>query len=566
MSAEPPVLEIEDLEVLFDEGDGVGPISATLDPGADVLLLGPSGSGKSTLLRALTGAIPRVIAARTTGVVRVAGRSVADLGPGEVAALIGVVAQDPETGVCLPDVDDEIAFPLENLGTAPELIGPAVARTLELVGAGELRDRGTTALSGGELQRIALATALVSDPGLLVLDEPTAMLDAHGVDAVREAVRRVRDRTRAAVVLVEHRLDEYAGTAGLAGLPARWIVLDRNGRVMADGDSRRVIDQVGAELLHQGCWLPVEAELAVLTGGSGRLDDPVVDSFLQELSSSPPNGTGIIRPGPVLQVEGLAVAAPGLARRPGRSRRSRRRAAAVPTVLDGIDLLISPGELVALVGANGSGKSSLLTCLAGLNPPVAGRISGPRPGLVFQNPEHQFLATSVRAEIATGLADPADPVIDELLLQFDLAHLATHHPFRLSGGQQRRLSLAAMLAHDRPFLLADEPGFGLDRLATIAAMSALRAAADQGRGVVFSSHDLRAVATWADRVVVVGGGGVQADVPAQGFLADPGLIAAAGMRRSALLDKLVAQFPDPAVRATVLRQLDLRCTAAAVPV
>src|SRR5690606_31930436 len=176
----------------------------------------PSGSGKSTLLRTLHGAVPGAINARVTGRLSVAGRPVAETGVAGLADVVGVVGQDPSSGVCLSDVDDELAFPLENLCEDPARIPGLVGDALAAVGASHLAGRRTAELSGGEQQRIAIAAATVTRPRLLLLGEPTSMLDAAGIDGVRSAVAGVRARTGAAVVLVEHRLDEYAGGEGLA--------------------------------------------------------------------------------------------------------------------------------------------------------------------------------------------------------------------------------------------------------------------------------------------------------------------------------------------------------------
>ncbi|WP_159798307.1 energy-coupling factor ABC transporter ATP-binding protein, partial [Puerhibacterium puerhi] len=282
-----PVVQTHGLEAVFTTGDGVGPVDLRVRPGEQVLLLGPSGSGKSTLLRCLHGAVPHAVPASTRGTVTVAGRDVHRSTVAGLADVVGVVAQDPETGVCLPDVADEVAFPLENLGVAPQAIGPAVGDALAVVGAGHLEGRRTDALSGGELQRVALAAATVTRPALLLLDEPTAMLDADGVRAVRGAVDRATADGATACVLVEHRLDEYAGDAGTAGLPDRWVALDRNGRVLHDGPAQDVLDRAGAQLLADGCWLPLDAELhAVL--GDGDLGSPAVRAGLRALAAPAP--------------------------------------------------------------------------------------------------------------------------------------------------------------------------------------------------------------------------------------------------------------------------------------
>uniref|UniRef100_UPI00135C7569 ABC transporter ATP-binding protein n=1 Tax=Puerhibacterium puerhi TaxID=2692623 RepID=UPI00135C7569 len=252
----------------------------------------------------------------------------------------------------------------------------------------------------------------------------------------------------------------------------------------------------------------------------------------------------------VLRARGLAVAPLG-APRP-----TRRRP--VAPVLHDVDLDLRAGEVVAVVGANGGGKSSLLACLAGVQEPLAGVVDGPRPALVLQNPEHQLSRATVRDELAVGLPPGQETArrVDAMLHRFGLADHAEHNPFRLSGGQKRRLSLAAVLVHDRPFLLADEPTFGLDRHGTVAAARALTEAAAAGRGVMFTSHDLRTVATCADRVLVVAGGTVVADVAPRALVRDRGLLAAARLRPPALLRHLAADVADDDELRAVLRGLD----------
>lgn len=551
------MLETRGLEAVFATGDGVGPVDLRVRPGEQVLLLGPSGSGKSTLLRCLHGAVPHAVPATTRGSAVVAGRDVHRSTVAGLADVVGVVAQDPETGVCLPDVADEVAFPLENLAADPATIGPAVDDALAAAGAGHLRGRRTDALSGGELQRVALAAATVTRPALLLLDEPTAMLDAGGVRAVREAVGRVTATGTTACVLVEHRLDEYAGDDGTAGLPGRWVALDRNGRVLHDGPAREVLERAGARLLAEGCWLPADAELRVVLG-HGDLASPAVRAGLRALAAlagDPPSPAGARPAGglpgaPVLRARGLAVAPLG-------APRPTRRRTVVP-VLQDVHLDLRAGEVVAVVGANGGGKSSLLACLAGVQAPLRGAVDGPRPGLVLQNPEHQLSRATVRDELAAGLPPGEETArrVDAVLHRFGLAHHADHNPFRLSGGQKRRLSLAAVLVHDRPFLLADEPTFGLDRHGTLAAARALTAAAAEGRGVLFTSHDLRTVATCADRVLVVAAGTVLADVGPLALVRDERLLAAARLRPPALLRRLAAEVADDGELRAVLRGLD----------
>ena len=211
-------------------------------------------------------------------------------------------------------------------------------------------------------------------------------------------------------------------------------------------------------------------------------------------------------------------------------------------LLHDVNVDLHAGEIVAVLGRNGAGKSSLLLTLAGLLAPAGGTVTGERPGMVFQNPEHQFLGSTVREEVGYGLPADAAPRVQRMLHAHGLGHLAAQNPYRLSGGQKRRVSLAAMLAHDRPSLLADEPTLGLDRRATIATIAAFRAAAAAGTGILLSSHDVRTVATLADRVLVVADGRIVRDGPVFEVLREEELLAGAGVTVPPLVAWLLSRF------------------------
>lgn len=545
--AEPePVAALEHRSVAFPGGDAVGPATLCVEEGESVLLLGASGSGKSTALRMMHGAVPHAIAGVVAGSATAVGRDVDETDVSSFADRIGVLAQDPETGVCLPVVADEVAFPLENLAVAREEIGPRVSSALARVGASAWVERDTTTLSGGQLQRVALASALVSEPRLLLLDEPASMLDGEGVEVVRRALEDAAERG-SATVLVEHRLDELSGDDGIRALPGRWVVLDDDGAVRHDGPAERISREHGRELIGMGCWMPLDTELDALLGTTGGRADPGALGALAALADARVPDAPVAPRGLPLRARGITVAPGG----------KRARA-----VIDGLDLELRGGETVALVGENGSGKSTLLRALAGVAPLRDGRVDGPRPGLVFQNPEHQFVATTVRAEAAYGLGADRAGEVDAMLARFGLAGLADRDPHRLSGGQKRRLSIAAMLLHERPHLLADEPGFGLDRHTAVRVMGALRGVALAGRGVVFSSHDVRAIAGYADRVLVLADGGIAADTTPRALLLDTALCARAGLRPPRLLVELAGRVGTDSRLRAALQALDERALAA----
>lgn len=554
--ARTPAVEFTDVHVTFPRHDRpvLRAVSVTIAAGERVVLFGPSGAGKSTLLAVITGVVPHSVIAGLTGAVTVGGRDPLATDVVGLSAVLGVLPQDPDSAVCLPGVEQELAFVLENRAVPRAEISDRIDDALGLVGAGRLRGRPTDTLSGGESQRVALAAALIGRPQILVLDEPTSMLDADGVRQVRAAVD---EAAGPAVLLVEHRLDEYAGARGIAGLPERCLVLGADGTIQHDGPTATVLTAAAVELHRAGCWLPCETELQAALGTPGGLTAPAVQRALVGLAGDAPEpGAAPASPvGPVvLAGRNLAVsrdraAGPGM-------RRSRSSGRAGRVILTGVDIDLRAGEIVAVLGRNGAGKSSLLLTLAGLLPPAGGEVTGDRPGLVFQNPEHQFLGYTVRDDVAFGLPAGAVERVERVLDEHGLRHLADQNPYRLSGGQKRRVSLAAMLVHERPSLLADEPTLGLDRRSTIATINAFRAAAAAGRGILLSSHDLRTVATLADRVLVVADGRITADGPVFDVLRQSAVLAHAGVTVPPLLDWLVSRLDSGEQVRRVLDALD----------
>jgi energy-coupling factor transport system ATP-binding protein len=450
-------------------------VDLTVARGERVLLLGPSGAGKSTLLAALGGLLAED-SGEQEGAVTVAGTDAR-----AAREHVGIVFQDPQAQLVMSRVGDDVAFGLENRGVPTEEIWPAVDEALAAVGLPYPRDRSTSALSGGEQQRVALAGAIARRPSLLLLDEPTANLDPDGAALVRTAVERILADRRTTLVLVEHRVAE------VLHLVDRVIVLQPGGGIVADGPPESVFAAHGEALAEEGVWIP------------GR---PV----LPRRSGSPAGET-------LLYARAVSY------RHPDETR----------PALDPTDCEVRRGRALAVLGPNGSGKTTLALLLGGLLGPTTGSVvaapalvdgslpSSPhrwraaaltqRIGSVFQNPEHQFLANRVDEELALGprrlgrSATEVRSTVDDLLGRLRLDRLAAANPYTLSGGEQRRLSVATALATAPHVVILDEPTFGQDRRTWIELVDLLAKLRDDGRAVVTVTHDVDFVDTLADSIL-----------------------------------------------------------------
>lgn len=448
----------------------------SIEPGERVLLLGASGSGKSTLLHGLAGLLGDTEDGDEDGRLLVDG-----VPPARRRDRIGMVLQNPDSQVILSRVGDDVAFGMENFNVAPQAIWPRVRRALAAVGLTLPLMGDTGRLSGGQQQRLALAGVLAMNPGLLLLDEPTANLDPAGVLEVRDAVAAAADQTGATLIVVEHR------TAVWLPVVERVIVLGAEGEIVADGPAAETLAQQRDRLTRAGVWVP-GVEL--------------------------PHISRAATPGPaLLSATDLSV---GYRRGP---------------VTERLTFDVDRAATTVVTGPNGAGKSALALTLGGLVPPRSGRLAadadfapGPnrrepvrwrsrelltRIGSVFQNPEHQFLTGSVRDELALGpralRRDPASitAVCDTLLERLHLAELADVNPYTLSGGQKRRLSVATVLATQPDLIVLDEPTFGQDRTTWEELVRLLAEIADDGTAVVAVTHDLDFTDLLADRHIEI---------------------------------------------------------------
>ncbi|MFF1540343.1 ABC transporter ATP-binding protein [Microbacterium sp. NPDC058269] len=545
-----PLLRVRDLSLTHADAAHPSPSDVTfdIDAGEVVLLLGPSGSGKSTLTLALNGLIPHALPATMVGAVEAGGIDTANAQTATLSTHVAMVFQDPDAQIVTGSVYDEVAFGPENLRLPLDVVESRVEEALRRVGLWERRDENPDHLSGGGRQRLAIASALAMGSPLIVLDEPTANLDPQGIDDVYAALAEVVAAGDRAILLVEHNLD-----AAMAFV-TRTIVLDREGRVAFDGPAADIIRDHADELVRVGVWLPAATLAALRLRGRGFALDPLPLSP-QELAAALDREGASSRAAPATADENSlpsgeepAIAEP-IIRARGLTVRRRRT-----EILHGIDLDLAPGSLTAIVGANGAGKTTLIQALAGVVPPPRGQVSvdgvdpgtasprdlAARIGFVFQNPEHQFIAPTVFDELAHGLRLRHVPDteistrVDEMLIRFGLEHKADVHPFLLSGGEKRRLSVGTALI-TRPRVLAlDEPTFGQDRARAAELLDLLQSLRAEGTTVVIVTHDLQLVAEHTSHVVILADGRVRAVGPTATLLRDEQLFADAGLRLPAL--------------------------------
>lgn len=469
-----PAIELRGVTVRFPGrvAPSLADVDLSVERGERLLLTGPSGGGKSTLLHVVSGIVPQSVDADVSGSVRVLGRDPWTEPVPRTALEVGWLGQDPASNACLPRVADEVALPLENRGVPPTQIGPRVRELLCEVDVAHLADRRTSTLSGGEQQRVALAAVLAGDPAVLLLDEPTSMLDPVAAARVMDLLDR-QSRGRAAI-LVDHRVRGPWSSA-------RRVHLDGAGRVRDTGWLPDALPSDGATTNPwASCWRPHRAPGDVVL----RLRDAAFRHTDDD-------------------------------------------------AVRGVDLDLRRGQVTVLVGTNGSGKSSLLLGLAGL---ITGDVpvGAEQVGLVFQRAEHQLVARTVADELRVGLVGGRGADVRPALARVGLEHLAGADPFRLSGGQQRRLSVAAMAGLGRPVLLLDEPTLGLDLAHARAVVDLVLELADAGTSVALATHDLDLGRAVADQVLVLSGGRVSA-VGGPELLDDVGLLTDAGLR-----------VPDPA--------------------
>lgn len=505
-------------------------VSLAVPEGELCLVVGATGSGKSTLLRAACGLVPHFTGGTLTGRVVVAGRDTRDHLPRDLADVVGVVGQDPAAGFVTGTVEDELAYAMEQLGVAPATMRTRVEEVLDLLGLTALRSRPLADLSGGEQQRVAIGAVLTPHPRILLLDEPTSALDPAAAEEVLAALTRLVHDLGLTVVIAEHRLERVVQYAD------RVVAVGADGTV-TDGPPEHMLATGGAappivELGRWAGWRPLPlsvrdarrraADLRARLAGVGPAAPPVAGATLLSATQ--------------VHVHHGRHAAAG-----GPRRGERPAGTGVVHAVRGVDVTVGAGEVLAVMGRNGAGKTSLLWALSGAGRRSAGTVavlddrSGPASvtptrdpaalppaaarrlvALVPHDPAALLFRETVAAELAAADADaPGGPGSAAAILA-DLAPGVAHdaHPRDLSEGGRLALALAVQMVARPRVLLLDEPTRGLDYPAKRRLTALLRRHAADGGAVVLSSHDVEFVAETASRALVLAGGEVVADGPA----------------------------------------------------
>ncbi|WP_306338034.1 ABC transporter ATP-binding protein [Streptomyces sp. KL118A] len=523
------MIRFEDVSVTYDGAalPTVQGVDLDVPEGELVLLVGPSGVGKSTLLGTVSGLVPHFTGGTLRGRVTVAGRDTRTHKPRELADVVGTVGQDPLSHFVTDTVEDELAYGMESLGLAPDVMRRRVEETLDLLGLAGLRDRPIATLSGGQQQRVAIGSVLTPHPRVLVLDEPTSALDPAAAEEVLAVLQRLVHDLGTTVLMAEHRLErvvQYADQVLLLGAPGEAPVLGDPAALMA----RSPVFPPVVALGRIAGWSPLPLTVRDARRRAGALRERLAGAEPpRETPAEPGTAQAPGRRWPRPRKERTATAQDAAAASVERLAVRRGRVEALRRV----DLTVVPGETVALMGRNGAGKSTLLSTLVGLLEPTSGtvRVGGAVPhrtaprqlirhvGLVPQEPRDLLYADTVAAECTAADHDAdAAPGTCRALVDELLPGIADDtHPRDLSEGQRLTLALSIVLTTRPPLLLLDEPTRGLDYAAKTRLVTVLRGLAADGHAIVLATHDVELAAEIAHRVVILADGEVVADGPTE---------------------------------------------------
>jgi len=484
-------------------------INLTIEDGQFVLVSGASGGGKSTLCRCFNGLVPHFYGGTISGQAEVQGMDILTTPPKELATKVGMVFQDPENQLVTSDVEREIAFGLENLGYPKNLIARRIEEALDTAGIAQLRFARNNELSGGEKQKVAIASVLALHPEILVLDEPTSELDPQSAEEVLRLLERLNDELGLTVILIEQRLDR------VVHLVDRLLVMG-GGEIIADGTPREVMNGDSEGL---GIGLPPVIRLMRQLEGKdlalNGLPLTVKDARLQLQKA-------------LKNVKPTEFADAGANLKPVLNAEKLWFSYGERAVLRNINLDIGRGGFIGIMGRNASGKTTLVKQFNGLLKPTRGKVRlegvdtrkstaadlSRRVGYVFQNPNDHLFADSVEDEIAFSLRNRGaeeneiTKAVEGMLNEFELTRYRKSYPRNLSGGEKQRVALASVLVAEPEVIVLDEPTRGMDYVLKKKLINYLDDYRRRGNTVIMVSHDVETIAECAERVVLLSEGRV----------------------------------------------------------
>ena len=485
-------------ELTGDRVEALKDVDLSADAGSLTLVCGASGCGKSTLMKALTGLVPQMTPGELDGVVSINGRNLADVALTDVGHLCSSVFQNPRTQFFCDTVAEELAFCGENYGRERATLRQQSERAAKLMGISHLMERKLTTLSGGQLQKVALACALASGAPVLLADEPTSNLDPAAISEVRAALKVLKEQGLT-IVVVEHRLHFLRDLADQVLLMEGGMVTRRwsGAEFFSMGQAQR--RSLGLRTLVD----PGPPETWVGQGQAGRQEKQAG----QGQAGRQENQAGH---------QENREAAPSQARL---SCRGLSFAYGASPVFEGLDADFPAGQITCIAGANGVGKTTLVRVLCGLAAPSSGTISldgvpasrktrRSACALVMQDTGRQLFSDTLAGELTIGASHASGQSGEQLLADFDLANLGERHPLSLSGGQKQRLVIAAARATGRPIVILDEPTSGVDARHLDSITATLRRIADEGAAVVVVTHDGEFAAACADRLITLTATGI----------------------------------------------------------
>lgn len=528
-------VEVKDLYVQYARAKDLAlkGLSFTVEEGEFLAIVGPANAGKSTLCRCLSGLIPHSYEVGISGSVTVCGLDVRKSDVATISKHLRYVFEEPASQFIGMSVEEEVSFALETLGITRAEMEERVAWALEVTRMTPYRYKSPTELSGGQMQRVAIASALASRPKVLVLDEPTAELDPIGKAEVFEVIARLSRETSLTIVLVDQHSDQIVQFADRVMLmidgqrdregPPREFFADVK-YLQGKGVGIPQVVAMGYLLCEEVAPVPLpfcldEAQTLVedLLGPERSFSPlPVVDNWRQASDQEK-----------VLEVRDVKFQYPD-----GTS------------ALNGVSFSVHTGEFVAIIGENGAGKTTLIKHLNRLLSPTSGQVlvKG-RPtteysttemaktvGFIFQNPDHQLCCQTVAEEVAFGLkligwdSPPIEQQVDRVLEIFGLTGQKNAHPHFLSKADRQRLAIASVMAMEPEILVVDEPTTGFDFSESNQFMSLLKSLNERGQTIVVITHEMDLVARYVPRTIVLAGGRILVDGPTREVFAQRELL------------------------------------------